>query len=183
VIEIKAPAEAFEQADGGVEALLEPWLVAEGDAVTAGEPVADAIVVKTSFQVCAPCDGTIVEIVVPKGITFAVGAVLARLEASAGVGSGTTGTASLEQQIGAAGVGGPARVPLTGIRGAVAREMASAWQHPRVAVGVEVEMTSALAALEAQRGDGARMSPTIAVLRAVALALVEHPRLNAVGRR
>ena len=80
MIEIKAPVEAFEDADEGVEGLLEDWLVAEGDAVTAGQPVADAIVVKTSFQVCAPCDGTIGEIVVPKGDTFAVGAVLATME-------------------------------------------------------------------------------------------------------
>ena len=180
MIEIEAPAEAFEEADESVEALLEAWLVAEGDAVTAGEPVADAIVVKTSFQVCAPCDGTLSEIVVPKGDTFAVGAVLARLEEAADVGSRATGTAPLEQQIGAAGDAGLAHVPLTGMRGAVARETASAWQHPRVAIGVEVDMTSALAALEAQRGDSAPISPTIAVLRAVALALVEHHRLNAV---
>jgi pyruvate/2-oxoglutarate dehydrogenase complex dihydrolipoamide acyltransferase (E2) component len=180
VIEIKAPVEAFEDADEGVEGLLEAWLVSEGDDVTVGQAVADAVVVKTSFQVCAPCDGTIGEIVVPKGDTFGVGAVLARMEESAGVGPGATKTASLEQELGAPGDAGLTRVPITGMRGAVAREMTSAWQHPRVAVGVEVEMTAALAALDAQRTDGARLSPTLAVIRAAALSLVEHPRLNAL---
>jgi pyruvate/2-oxoglutarate dehydrogenase complex dihydrolipoamide acyltransferase (E2) component len=58
--------------------------------------------------------------------------------------------------------------------------MTSAWQHPRVAVGAEVEMTAALAELAGQRADGARVSPTVAVVRATALALVEHPRMNAL---
>jgi pyruvate dehydrogenase E2 component (dihydrolipoamide acetyltransferase) len=177
VIEIKAPAEAFEEADDGVEALLEAWLVAEGDAVTADQPVADAIVVKTSFQVCAPCDGTIGEIIVPTGNTFAVGAVLARMQESA-VARASTETTSVEQQADGARAAAPLHVPLTGMRGAVAREMASAWKHPRVAVGVDVDMTAALAAQEAQRVDGARLSPTVAVIRATALSLVEHPRLN-----
>jgi pyruvate/2-oxoglutarate dehydrogenase complex dihydrolipoamide acyltransferase (E2) component len=179
VIEIKARAEAFEDAEEDVEGLLEAWLVAEGDAVTAGQAVADAIVVKTSFQVFAPCDGTIVTIVVPQGDTFPVGAVLATMEESAPGSSGVTSGPTASEGSGA-GDGGPRRVPLTGMRGAVAREMASAWQHPRVAAGVEVEMTAALAALEAQRVGGPRLSPTVAVLRAAALSLIEHPRLNAL---
>ena len=148
--------------------------------MTAGQAVADAIVVKTSFQVCAPCDGTIGEIVVPKGDTFPVGAVLATLEELAAGTPGTSTATLAEHVVSAAGDGGPMRVPLTGMRGAVAREMASAWQHPRVAMGVEVEMTAALAALERQRGDGPRLSPTVAVVRAAGLSLVEHPRLNAL---
>jgi pyruvate/2-oxoglutarate dehydrogenase complex dihydrolipoamide acyltransferase (E2) component len=179
VIEIKAPVEAFEDADEGVEGLLEAWLVAEGDAVTAGQAVADAIVVKTSFQVFAPCDGTIGTIVVPHWDTFPVGAVLATMEDAPGSSGGATSTpAALE--VGGESGSGPLRVPLIGMRGAVAREMASAWQHPRVAAGVEVEMAAAVAALEAQHVGGARLSPTVAVLRAAALSLVEHPRLNAL---
>jgi pyruvate/2-oxoglutarate dehydrogenase complex dihydrolipoamide acyltransferase (E2) component len=80
VIEITPPEDVFEDVDEGVEGLLEAWLVEENDRVDAQEPVADAVVVKTSFQVLAPAAGTIAEIVVPKGDTFAVGAVLARLE-------------------------------------------------------------------------------------------------------
>ena len=147
--------------------------------MTAGQPVADAIVVKTSFEVYAPCDGTIGTIVVSAGNTFPAAAVLATMEESTPGSSGPTqGPAAPE--VGAAGAGEPERMPFTGMRGAVARQMASAWQHPRVAASVEVEMTPALAALEAQRAHEARLSPTVAVLRAAALALVEHPRLNAL---
>ena len=162
-----------------MEGLLEAWLVAEGDTVIAGQPVADAIVVKTSFQMYAPCDGTIGTIVVPTGDTFASGALLATMDAAAPESSGAT-AAPAALQDGRAGGREPLRVPLSGIRGAVAREMSSAWQHPRVAVGAEVEMTAALAELEGQRADGARVSPTVAVVRATALALIEHPRMNAL---
>jgi pyruvate/2-oxoglutarate dehydrogenase complex dihydrolipoamide acyltransferase (E2) component len=186
VIEIRAPEDVFRDSGEGVEGLLEAWLVEEGDWVRAGQPVADAIVVKASFQVPAPCDGTIVEIVVAQEETFAAGALLATLdEGAATAGAAPAGqTAPAEQtrpaeQISTADNARALRVPLSGVRGAVAREMALAWQLPRVAVGVEVDMTAALSALEDQRADGARLSPTHAVLRSVALALREHPRLNA----
>jgi pyruvate/2-oxoglutarate dehydrogenase complex dihydrolipoamide acyltransferase (E2) component len=80
VIDIRPPEDIFEDVDEGVEGLLEAWLVEENDRVAADQPVADAVVVKTSFQVLAPAAGTIAEIVVHKGDTFAAGAVLARLE-------------------------------------------------------------------------------------------------------
>ena len=97
------------------------------------------------------------------GETFGPGAPLAILEE----GGGGAPARALEPESER-----PALVPFTGIRGAVAREMASAWRQPRVAVGVQVDMTAALAA-------AGELSPTYAVLRAVALALREHPRLNA----
>jgi pyruvate/2-oxoglutarate dehydrogenase complex dihydrolipoamide acyltransferase (E2) component len=195
VIEITAPAEPFQEAGEGVEGLLEAWLVDENDRVSAGQPVADAIVVKTSFQISAPCDGTIANIVVGRGDTFASGAVLAVVADDEGVDADAPSAAagpsvgaplSSEPDVAASSVGppaaaadsGPLRVPLTGMRGAVAREMALAWQQPRVAIGVEVEMSAALAVLQDQRGDGTRLSPTHAVLRSVSLTLCEHPRLN-----
>ena len=197
MIEITAPTEPFQQAGEGVEGLLDAWLVDENDHVAAGQPVADAIVVKTSFQVSAPCGGTIAEIVVGRGDTFASGSVLAVVEedaevdadadaASVATGASVGARLHSEPDVAASSVGspaaaadpGPLRVPLTGVRGAVAREMALAWQQPRVAIGVEVEMSAALAVLQEQRGDGTRLSPTHAVLRSVSLTLPEHPRLN-----
>jgi pyruvate/2-oxoglutarate dehydrogenase complex dihydrolipoamide acyltransferase (E2) component len=80
VIELRPPADVFEGAERGVEGLLERWLVNEGDAVSADQAVADAVLVKASFQVPAPCDGTIARIVVPQGDTFGEGAVLATLQ-------------------------------------------------------------------------------------------------------
>jgi pyruvate/2-oxoglutarate dehydrogenase complex dihydrolipoamide acyltransferase (E2) component len=167
VIEITAPAEPFEDAGEGVEGLLDSWLVDEHDRVTAGQPVADAIVVKTSFQIASPCDGAIAEILVGQGDTFAAGAVLAMVQE----GDATAAPAAV-----AFGETEPRRIPLTGMRGAVAREMVLAWQQPRVAIGVEVEMTATLALLAREQS---RLTPTHAVLRAVALTLREHPRLNA----
>ncbi len=80
MIEITPPAQPFEEAGEDVEGLLETWLVQETDRVSAGQPVADGMIVKTSFQISAPCDGTIAEIVVGQGDTFAMGAVLAVMQ-------------------------------------------------------------------------------------------------------
>jgi pyruvate/2-oxoglutarate dehydrogenase complex dihydrolipoamide acyltransferase (E2) component len=170
VIEITAPAEPFQQAGEGVEGLLEAWLVDENDRVSAGQPVADGMVVKTSFQILAPCDGTIAMIVVAQGDTFAPGAVLAIVEEGASVAAGAPAATADSETV---------RLALTGMRGAVAREMALAWQQPRVAIGVEVEMSATLTALQQQLGEAPRPSVTHALLRSVALTLLEHPRLNA----
>jgi pyruvate dehydrogenase E2 component (dihydrolipoamide acetyltransferase) len=72
----------------------------------------------------------------------------------------------------------PATVPLTGMRGAIARNMEQGWRVPRVAQSVEVDV-SALQALRAAAPDDDRVSLTAYVLRAVALCLRDHPRLNA----
>jgi pyruvate/2-oxoglutarate dehydrogenase complex dihydrolipoamide acyltransferase (E2) component len=83
VTEIRPPADVFRDVDEGVEGLLEAWLVEENDRVAADQPLADAVVIKTSFHVLAPFAGMIAEIVVRNGDTFAAGAVLARLDADA----------------------------------------------------------------------------------------------------
>lgn len=78
----------------------------------------------------------------------------------------------------------PARqsVPLSGLRAAIARNMSIGWQVPRVAHSIEVDVS----ALEALRRDPPRASGgagkitlTAYILRAVALTLRAHPRLNA----
>jgi len=73
---------------------------------------------------------------------------------------------------------GPRTVPLTGMRGAIARNMEQGWSVPRVAQSIEADVT-ALQDLRAAAGEGERSSLTAYVLRAVALCLREHPRLNA----
>ena len=136
MIDITAPAEPFEQAGEGVEGLLEAWLVDENDRVVAGQPVADAIVVKTSFQITAPCDGVIAEIVVTQGNTFGPGARLATVE-PAGGDAAPAHDPSVVADSAAVGVSAAAAtvsVPFTGIRGVIAREMSQAWTQPRVAI-------------------------------------------------
>lgn len=72
-------------------------------------------------------------------------------------------------------------IPLKGLRGSIARNMAAGWQAPRVAIGVEIDM-SCCNALQAAAAPGERITVTAIVLRAVALALQRHPALNALLR-
>jgi len=58
----------------GTEALVDQWRVAEGTAVRAGQPVASVVLVKTTFEVTAPADGVLEQILVAAGETFARGA-------------------------------------------------------------------------------------------------------------
>jgi len=71
--------EFWEGVESGTEALLDRWLVGEGDRVKAGQVVAGAVLVKTSVEIAAPADGVIERILVAKDATFARGAVLAIL--------------------------------------------------------------------------------------------------------
>lgn len=76
-------------------------------------------------------------------------------------------------------------VPLAGLRGAIARTMTQGWQAPRVAHSIEVDVTRCEArrgALLAAEPNGPKLTLTAFVLRAVALTLREHPRLNALMR-
>ncbi|WER50948.1 dihydrolipoamide acetyltransferase family protein [Cupriavidus sp. WKF15] len=73
-------------------------------------------------------------------------------------------------------------VPLAGIRGAIARSMSAAWQVPRVAQSIEVDATRLeleVSSLQQRLGPQCKVTLTAFVLRAVALTLREHPRLNA----
>lgn len=81
----------------------------------------------------------------------------------------------------------PARktLPLTGLRGAIARNMTQGWQAPRVSMFAEVDMTECerrRAELQASLGAAQKVTVTAFVIRALALTLREHPRLNALLR-
>ncbi len=79
----------------------------------------------------------------------------------------------------------PARklVPLTGLRGAIARNMTQGWQAPRVSMFAEVDMTECerrRTELQASLGSAQKLTVTAFVVRALALTLRGHPRLNAL---
>lgn len=81
----------------------------------------------------------------------------------------------------------PARklVPLTGLRGAIARNMTQGWQAPRVSMYAEVDMTECeqrRAELQASLDGAQKITVTAFVVRALALTLRSHPRLNALLR-
>jgi pyruvate/2-oxoglutarate dehydrogenase complex dihydrolipoamide acyltransferase (E2) component len=83
MIEITLANDAWHDVEPGTEALIEGWTVIEGDEVTAGQPIASVVVVKTNFEVIAPADGVIEKILVAAEETFAPGKPLALLKEAA----------------------------------------------------------------------------------------------------
>jgi pyruvate/2-oxoglutarate dehydrogenase complex dihydrolipoamide acyltransferase (E2) component len=77
--EVKLADEAWQGVEAGTEALLNGWLVGEGERVAAGQALADVVLVKASLEVTAPAAGVIEKILVPKEATFARGQALAVL--------------------------------------------------------------------------------------------------------
>lgn len=78
----------------------------------------------------------------------------------------------------------PLRIPLKGLRGSIARNMSAGWQAPRVAMAIDVDMTRCQAlrkTLQAEAG-AEKITATPILLRALALNLTAHPRLNALMR-
>jgi pyruvate dehydrogenase E2 component (dihydrolipoamide acetyltransferase) len=80
------------------------------------------------------------------------------------------------------------RIPFAGTRRLTGERMArSAREAPQVTLVIEVDATEAVKLREQllsdwERADGVRLSPTDLIVRATALALREHPALNATLR-
>lgn len=75
------------------------------------------------------------------------------------------------------------RIPLTGLRGAIARNMTQGWQAPRVSMQARVDVSACeRRRAELQQAGGPKVTLTTFVLRALALTLREHPRMNALLR-
>ena len=82
MIEITLAADAWKDIDPGTEALVDKWLVGEGDAVRAGQPIVNVVIVKTNQEIVAPVDGRIERILVKSEETFAQGKPIALLKES-----------------------------------------------------------------------------------------------------
>ena len=82
MIEITLAADAWTDIDPGTEALVDKWLVGEGDTVRAGQPIANVVIVKTNQEIVAPADGRIEKILVKSEETFAKGKPIALLKES-----------------------------------------------------------------------------------------------------
>jgi len=80
VIEITLSAEAWKDVEPGVEALVDKWLVGEGDTVRAGQQLVNVIIVKTNQDIVAPAGGRIEKILVKANETFAQGKPIALLK-------------------------------------------------------------------------------------------------------
>lgn len=77
--EVRLPDSAWEGVDAGVQALLDQWLVAPGDAVQAGQPLARVVLVKASLELAAPHAGRLARQLVAAGDTFARGQAVVTL--------------------------------------------------------------------------------------------------------
>lgn len=71
--------EMWEGVEPNTEALVDEWLVKEGERVAAGQPLVKVVLVKTSYEVVAPASGIIERILVNKEQTFPRGRPLAVL--------------------------------------------------------------------------------------------------------
>ena len=70
---------AWEGVDPGTEALVDEWLVREGERVDVGQVVAKVVLIKAALDITAPASGVIDQILVPAEQTFARGKALAVL--------------------------------------------------------------------------------------------------------
>ena len=62
------------------EGVLVEWLVAVGDVVTEGQPVATVETEKVDSDIESPAAGTVTELLAETGETVEVGTVIARIE-------------------------------------------------------------------------------------------------------
>lgn len=77
--DIVLPDDVWEGVDPGTEALVDRWLVREGDRVAAGQAIANVVLVKTNIEITAPASGVIERILAPAEQTIARGRPLAVL--------------------------------------------------------------------------------------------------------
>jgi len=79
MIDIALANASWEGVDAGTEALVDAWLVREGERVVAGQPLVKVVLVKTSYEIPAPANGILERILVPAEQTFARGRPLGTL--------------------------------------------------------------------------------------------------------
>jgi len=79
-IGVTLPDSAWDGVEDGVEALLDQWLVAAGDAVRAGQSLAKVVLVKATLDVVAPVSGRVESLHFAAGDTFKRGQAIASLE-------------------------------------------------------------------------------------------------------
>ena len=79
--DVVLPGAAWKDVEPGTEALVDKWLVQQGERVKAGQTMAVVVLVKTSFDIVAPIDAVVEQILVPPEATFKPGQPLARLRA------------------------------------------------------------------------------------------------------
>lgn len=78
-VDIVLPGTAWEGVDPGVQGLVDQWLVTEGTAVEAGQPLVRVVLVKSTIEVDAAASGRLDAILVRAGDNFARNQPLGRI--------------------------------------------------------------------------------------------------------
>ena len=76
MIDVTVEPGAWSETEPGTEALLDRWLVEDGAAVEAGQPLAEVVLVKATLEIVAPAAGRLVHRV-KQGDTLAQGVPIA----------------------------------------------------------------------------------------------------------
>jgi pyruvate/2-oxoglutarate dehydrogenase complex dihydrolipoamide acyltransferase (E2) component len=161
------------------------WLAREGEDVAAGTPVVEIHTDKATLEVPAPTTGTLLQIVAPVGSIVAVGGMLGVIGAAGeqllyAVDTPVDQTTAERPPVeivpdppvrfpGPGAPSGQTRVPIRGVRRAIVDRVSRS--HREVAAVTFVEEC------DVSHLSPGRLLP--AAVRATALALVEHPELNA----
>jgi pyruvate dehydrogenase E2 component (dihydrolipoamide acetyltransferase) len=170
--------------DSMEEGTILKWLVEEGGEVKKGEPLVEIETDKANTTYDAEADGKLIEILAKEGETLAVGEPIARIEAAALVksdvefgegrrrdGRGARGEVDVQE--------------LTRLQQTVSRRMAeSKATAPDYSLTVDVDMTLAVELRERLKGPADEHPPSFndIIVKAVANALREHPRVNGAYR-
>ena len=94
-INITLPAEQLE----GTQATLSQWLVAVGDTVTTGQPVAELETDKVSVEITAPADGVVAELILSIGNKVEADALMGTLSSGEAVATESTAAPVVEATI------------------------------------------------------------------------------------
>lgn len=81
MVDIVVDPQRWESLEAGDTAMIDQWLVSDGEHVAANQLLARALLVHERVDVTAPHAGCVEEILVPAGERFGPGHVLARLVA------------------------------------------------------------------------------------------------------
>jgi pyruvate dehydrogenase E2 component (dihydrolipoamide acetyltransferase) len=184
---------------GMSEAQIVSWLKAEGDRVEKGEPMLEIEAAKTNVEVVAPVSGIVQRILAQVGETVPVYHVVAMIDAAAEPAAIPAAPARISprsRRLAAQGDAAPTapavpfvpviadsadeQVPLTARRRLTARRMHDSLQQSAqltLTCGMDV---TALVNYRASAGGDYSLTLTDLFVRAAALALRRHPRINAV---
>ena len=158
---------------------LARWLKAEGDGVVQGEPLVEIETGKVTVEVEAPASGTLASIAAAEGAEVALGQTLALILADGEAAPSEPPVSAAPRPAPAAPAGEQAAVG--NVWRVMAERLTTSWAEVPHFYLVRDVNTSALRAWrqERRRSGGGVPSISDVLVRLCAVALVEHPRMNA----